>query len=285
MLNLNHPVQVGPIIYNIYDFNREVIRESILNSYEHRDYTLTSDVVIRQYPKMIEIINPGGFPKGVTIDNILTVSSTPRNKLIADVLEKTGLVERSGQGVDKIFAETLLEGKKLPDYSYTNPFQVTLRIRSQIIDESFIKFVHRYQNAKNKILGSEQIIILAKIRDKSHVTPNPEIIAELKQMELIKSVADNADEYRLSDEYANFAENSTPTPEKETKPVKQIYKNASRILALIKQNSGITAYELMKELSLSESAVRKNIAKLVDHEVIKRIGSKKNGGWQIVEST
>jgi ATP-dependent DNA helicase RecG len=195
------------------------------------------------------------------------------------------LVERSGQGEDKIFAETLPEGQKLPDYSYTNPFQVTLRVRSQIIDESFIIFIRRYQNAKNKIPGSEQIITPAKIRDKSHITPNPEIIAELKQMELIKSVSDNADEYRLSDEYANFAENSTPVPEKETKPVKPISKNSSGILALITQNSGITADELMKELSLPESAVRKNMAKLVDLEMIKRTGSKKNGDWQIVEST
>jgi predicted HTH transcriptional regulator len=104
-------------------------------------------------------------------------------------------------------------------------------------------------------------------------------------MGLIKSVADNADEYRLSDEYANFVENFTSVPEKETKPVKPISKNASRILALITQNSSITAYELMKELSLSESAVRKNIAKLVDHEMIKRTGSKKDGDWQIIGST
>ncbi|MDR3252372.1 MAG: HTH domain-containing protein [Tannerella sp.] len=90
---------------------------------------------------------------------------------------------------------------------------------------------------------------------------------------------------RLSDEYANFVENSIHVPEKEAKPVKPISKNASRILALITQNSGITAYELMKELSLSESAVRKNMAKLVDFEMIKRTGSKKDGGWQIVEST
>lgn len=37
------------------------------------------------------------------IDNLLTTPSMPRNRLLADILAKTGIVERSGQGMDKIF--------------------------------------------------------------------------------------------------------------------------------------------------------------------------------------
>lgn len=92
----------------MYDFNEEVIREAVLNAIAHRDYTITSEVVIKQYPNKITIANPGGFPKGVTIENILTVSSTPRSRLMTEILEKTGLVERSGQGVDKIFSITFI---------------------------------------------------------------------------------------------------------------------------------------------------------------------------------
>lgn len=97
-LNKKHPVQSDAYIFDIYDFNETVIREAVLNAIAHRDYTITSEVVIRQYPHKITINNPGGFPKGVTIENILTVSSTPRSRLLTDILEKTGLVERSGQG-------------------------------------------------------------------------------------------------------------------------------------------------------------------------------------------
>ncbi|HTN36874.1 MAG TPA: ATP-binding protein [Arachidicoccus sp.] len=84
----------------MYDFNEEVIREAVLNAIAHRDYTITSEVLIKQYPNKISIANPGGFPKGVTVENILTVSSTPRSRLMTEILEKTGLVERSGQGID-----------------------------------------------------------------------------------------------------------------------------------------------------------------------------------------
>lgn len=73
------------------------------------------------------VINAGGFPKGVTVDNLLTTPSTPRNRLLADILAKTGIVERSGQGMDKIFLNTLSEGKPKPDCSETDDFNVTAK--------------------------------------------------------------------------------------------------------------------------------------------------------------
>ncbi|MBK7652434.1 MAG: hypothetical protein IPJ20_19320 [Flammeovirgaceae bacterium] len=62
-LNRKHPVQSGAYIFDIYDFNEEVIREGILNAIVHRDYTIASEVLIKQYPSKIIINNPGGFLK------------------------------------------------------------------------------------------------------------------------------------------------------------------------------------------------------------------------------
>ena len=61
---------------------------------------IQSDIVIKQYPNMLVITNAGGFPVGVDTDNILSVNSMPRSRRISEVLQKTGLVEKSGQGVD-----------------------------------------------------------------------------------------------------------------------------------------------------------------------------------------
>lgn len=63
---------------------------------------IQSDVVIKQYPDMLFITNAGGFPVRVDIDNILQVNSMPRSKRVSEVLQKTGLVEKSGQGVDNL---------------------------------------------------------------------------------------------------------------------------------------------------------------------------------------
>ena len=81
---------------------------------------------------MVEISNPGGFPYGVNLGNILTVNSSPRSRLMAEVIEKTGLIERSGQGVDIMFTNCIKEGKPLPDYSYSDDYQVDLRFYGEI---------------------------------------------------------------------------------------------------------------------------------------------------------
>jgi len=52
-------------------FDKEVIREAILNAVCHRDYQSPVSVFIRQFPKSIIIENPGGFPNGITPENIL----------------------------------------------------------------------------------------------------------------------------------------------------------------------------------------------------------------------
>jgi Predicted transcriptional regulator containing an HTH domain and an uncharacterized domain shared with the mammalian protein Schlafen len=112
----------GSYIFDIPSFNKEVIGEAILNVCCHRSMLIQSDVVIKQYLDSITITNAGGFPSGVDMNNILTVNSVPRSKLMSEILQKTGLVERSGQGVEKMFYNCIMEGEALPDYSGTDSY-------------------------------------------------------------------------------------------------------------------------------------------------------------------
>lgn len=91
MRNGSFPIQDGAYIFNIPFFNEEVIRESINNAITHRDYRKTSEIVIKQFPQRLDIINAGGFPIGVNLENLLKTPSTPRNRLLADVLQKQEL--------------------------------------------------------------------------------------------------------------------------------------------------------------------------------------------------
>jgi len=198
-LNKKHPIQSGAYIFDLYDFNEAVIREAVLNAVAHRDYSLTSEVVIKQFPKKINLNNPGGFPKGVNIDNILTVSSTPRCRLMTEILEKTGLVERSGQGVDKIYSITLSEGKAEPDYKSSDMFQVSLVLKTEIINKAFHVFVSQYQNSdREPKLGVEQIITLYKIHNGLLQGLNPEIVEQLDRIGLIVKLSAHTHNYTLS---------------------------------------------------------------------------------------
>lgn len=161
------PVRNG--IYKDYDiplFNEDVIREAINNAIAHRDYSIQSEIVIKQYPTKMIFTNAGGFPHGVTLENILHVPSTPRNRLLADILSKTGLVERSGQGVDNIFLQTISEGKPVPDYSKTDNFYVTLIVSSIVEDMAFSQFIRSIQDTlpEEGKLNVYDIITLNTIR-------------------------------------------------------------------------------------------------------------------------
>jgi ATP-dependent DNA helicase RecG len=104
----------------------------MLNAIAHRSMIVQNDVFIKLGPKELTITNAGGFPIGVDKSNVLTVNSTPRSKRLAEVLQKTGLVEKSGQGVDKMFTNCIMEAKPLPDFSATDNYQVGLTLRTEI---------------------------------------------------------------------------------------------------------------------------------------------------------
>ncbi len=140
-----------PGIVDIPSFNEETIREAVLNACIHRSLQMGGDILIRQSPEQIEITNPGGFPYGVNLGNLLTVNSSPRSRLMAEVIEKTGLIERSGQGVDIMYANCIGEGREAPDYARSDDYQVCLVIRSQIVDPNFFFFVRRLRDREGQI--------------------------------------------------------------------------------------------------------------------------------------
>lgn len=181
-------VAEGPYIFDIPYFNEEVIREAVNNAIAHRDYRRNSETVIKQYPQKLVITNAGGFPVGVTIENLLTVPSTPRNRLLADVLSKTGIVERSGQGIDKIFKNTLSEGKRQPDYSQSDNFHVELALSAAITNKTFAMFIDTEQQRlpEEQKLSVFEIMALSSILEGKGNEVKKETIQSLLERGLIE---------------------------------------------------------------------------------------------------
>lgn len=211
LMNRYLPIQNGPHIFDVPYFNQAVIREAIYNAVAHRNYSLTSEIIIKQSDSSLRIISPGGFPLGVNLENLISVSSTPRNRLLSDVLLKTGLIERSGQGIDKIYYETLLEGKKPPDYSESDDFQVDLNISAVIEDKAFTLFLESVQSnlSDDMKLSVSEIIHLNNILNKvTDFKSNKNVIRKLLKRNLIeKRGRTRGTYYILSKEYYNFCDN------------------------------------------------------------------------------
>lgn len=150
LLNPQVHISENAYIYDVKYFNKETIREAILNAIAHRSMIVQNDIVIKVSPTELTITNAGGFPIGVDKSNVLTVNSTPRSKRLAEVLQKTGLVEKSGQGVDKMFTNCIMEAKSLPDFSATDNYQVSLKFCTEILDVPFLVYIRQEQNKRPK---------------------------------------------------------------------------------------------------------------------------------------
>jgi len=83
------------------------IREALVNSICHRDYSNPKGNEIAIFKNRIEIYNPGSLPQGLTPEDFLTGKerSFLRNPLIAEVFYRTGDIEKWGSGFKRIFEE------------------------------------------------------------------------------------------------------------------------------------------------------------------------------------
>jgi len=163
--------QEGLFVWDIPTFNETVIRESLLNAVCHRDYRLSGSVFVRQYPRKLVIESPGGLPTGVNLDNILWRQS-PRNRRIAESLSKCGLVERSGQGVNLMFEESIKEGKSIPDFSGTDDHLVKLTLQGEIRDKRFLQFLEKIGKEKQTSFTTDDFLVLDLIHREVKIPGN-----------------------------------------------------------------------------------------------------------------
>ena len=161
-------VQVGLFRLEVEDFSEKVFQEALLNALSHRDYLNMGAVYVKHYLDRIVIENPGTFPEGITEKNIITHPSTPRNKLIAETLQRLKYVQRTGQGVDIIFREMVSSGKPYPQYHVYNE-AVALTIFSAIDDENFVKFIASEQDKMQKMLPLSELMILRYLTDHKRI--------------------------------------------------------------------------------------------------------------------
>lgn len=268
-------IKEGPYIFDVPYFNEEVIRESINNAITHRDYTRHSETVIKQYPQKLIVTNAGGFPHGVTIDNLLTVPSTPRNRLLADVLSKTGIVERSGQGIDKIFYRTLSEGKEAPDYSGSDAFNVELILSAIIQDKAFALFIESVQQnlAEDNKLSVFEIVVLDKIRRNEKTTAlDKAVIKQLMDRNLIeKRGKTNGIHYILCRSYYEFTGNTAEYSKKSDWNTSQV---TSIIIPFLTKYNKAKMGDFVKLLDghLTRRQVRVYIQHMVDQNILTASG-------------
>lgn len=199
--NSRTPYQEGFVQRDIFAFSKDSIREAVLNAVTHRDYTLRSDVVfITASPDSFFIESPGGFLPGITPENALFRREW-RNKRLAEALQTAGLIERSGQGLDIIYEQTIREGKGLPDLSKSDEYHVRLEIPTLVKDKGFIVFLEKIANQKQISFSFAEIYELEKIREQQKIG-NPQFKEKFLKLGIIEKVGrKRGTRYILSRQY------------------------------------------------------------------------------------
>jgi ATP-dependent DNA helicase RecG len=138
----------------------------------------------------------------------------PRNRRIADVFAKCGLVERAGQGADRIFEESIKQSKSLPDFSHTDEYEVVLTLDGQIQDEGFLRFLAKL-NKKEDLASFTAIdfLVLDYVRKEKHLPAEPpELKMQLKhlvELGIIESIGKGRSaQYMLCQKYYLHARKS-----------------------------------------------------------------------------
>jgi len=211
IINDNISNYAGHISYNIglfrdkIDvFNKDVIREALLNAFCHRDYSNGNPITIYISRDKLHIKNPGGFFEGIDEENIIFEQSH-RNKLIAESLERWKLVERSGQGYKRMWEKSILEAKNGPDVSNTTDHIFSLILDGTIIDRNILKYIDDKYGQLDK-LSIRELLTIHKIALNQKIKASPKELNILLGKGLIeKDGRGRGTRYSLPKEYYNLS--------------------------------------------------------------------------------
>ena len=176
--NREREVPVGLIRLPIPDYAPESFREAVSNALLHRDYSRMGAVYIQLHPDHLLITNPGGFPEGITLQNILVHEPKPRNPRLAEAFKRIGLVEQTGRGVDRIFLGQLRFGRPAPDYARSDASGVRVVLRGGDASLEFAAYVFEEDRA-GRPFSLDELLVLNQLFHERRI--DSEIAARLLQ--------------------------------------------------------------------------------------------------------
>lgn len=140
MRNMRVAARKTPARVDIPQYSDRAVFEAIVNAVVHRDYSIRgSRIRISMFSDRLEIQSPGALPNGLTVDSMPERQAT-RNEVLTTIFGRirTGgisgsegrefFVEKRGDGVPIIRAETKMLCGKLPEFRLIDNAEVLVAI-------------------------------------------------------------------------------------------------------------------------------------------------------------
>jgi predicted HTH transcriptional regulator len=131
-------INKGSTVTGVYTKSRweypvVAIREAIRNAVVHRDYSLAGkDIKVAIYDDMLEITSPGKLLPSIDFNEMDARQSDIRNKVIAPVFKKLGIIDQWGNGL-KLIADEL---KAYPEIEF-KWFEKGLQFQVQFLKKDY----------------------------------------------------------------------------------------------------------------------------------------------------
>jgi len=137
----------------------DALREAVVNALAHRDYRATASIKIFLFHDRLEVVSPGGLPKGVDKSAFGRVSA-PRNPLLFEIMQRMQLVEKVGYGISSMRKACREQGLPEPRFEIDDHwFVVTFaRVAAETPDELADKSQTELQTKlQTKLPGKSQL--------------------------------------------------------------------------------------------------------------------------------
>ncbi|MFA7693873.1 MAG: RNA-binding domain-containing protein [Candidatus Hydrogenedentales bacterium] len=223
-----------------------VFEELLVNALAHRDYLINAPIRLFVFDNRIEIISPGHLPNNLTVAKIRIGISNIRNPILVSYIAK-GLLPYHGLGSG---IKRALDS--WPNIDFTDDHDRDL----------FIATVHRKPLAELRIIDGDAST-KASVKNRDNVG---------KESIKRRDKTDNASvKRRVSVDKASVKERN------------KVGKTSVKILEACRENRAITIPELALLIGITERSIERNIQSLRERGLLRRVGGRKEGHWEVVD--
>ena len=258
-------------------FNERIVREALLNAVSHRDYQLGGSIFVRQYQRKLVVESPGGFPPGITAENILDRHSA-RNGRIAAIFQLCGLVERSGQGMNLIYEQSVREAKPLPSFSGSDAYFVRLTLDGQVIHTQMLALLKKIGDERLDVMTTDDYLLLSALflnKDLGNI--DPARFKHLAELEIVKYTERG---FEWANGGVTLAIGGQSAANADRVPIESDDKN-HKILTFIADNGNVTSAQLSDYMGLSQRRVRELLNALVSEGLVVKSGNYRHAKYML----
>lgn len=272
----------GLVRVPVPDFSERAYREALVNAFVHRDYSVFGTVSVRMTDEDISVTSPGGFVRGVSLENLLVVEPRGRNPLLAGIFKRIGLAEKTGRGIDRIFEGAALYGRPWPDYSESTDAFVRVRVQRAVPDISFYKRVLAYKKRFSRSPSTAALLIMSVLED----SPGADAVelsrrtgfSEMRVSGQIRTLM-HEDVIEAMDSGYRLCKSGDSSPEKPTGFAGTSEGSGDRVadlLRLVTEKRVVRREDVVEALGMTPQQAYRLLRKLTDEGLLVRSGTRRS---------